>query len=66
MTKCLTIGLSSFAATIARYAVDDASDGDYRDRTINHEDDWYSKENMTQPFEDNYIPGAPSRDSTWM
>jgi len=37
-----------------------------QDRTINREDDWYGEEDRIQPFEDNYIPGAPAHDRTWM
>ncbi len=66
MTKHLAIGLSSFAATVVRRAAEDVPDGMNQDRTINHEDDWYGEENMIQPFEDNYIPGAPAQNRPWM
>jgi len=66
MTKYLAIGLSSFAATVVRRAAGDVSGGMNQDRTINHEDDWYGEEDRVQPFEDNYIPGAPAHDRTWM
>ena len=66
MTKCLTIGLSSYAAAVRRYVAEDASDGVYQDHTIDHDGDWYDKETRTQPFEDNYIPGAPKEGRAWM
>jgi hypothetical protein len=65
MTKCLTIGLSSFSAAIARPAAKHVSDVAYRSCAIDDEHDWYSEEDKRQPFEDNYIPGAPKQDRAW-